>query len=100
MLSLQVKESAKLRAGPVIPCRKLTEIIINTASILIEENARLTICEILNILQTAAGTTYDLLTEILDLSLVCANWISCLLTSEHKVNRIWICKEWLAWNLV
>ncbi len=93
----------KLKVGPGTPRTKLTDRTANTAAAIMQDDTRMMIRGLANILQIAVSSAHHLLTEILGLSCVCAHWIPWLLTAEHKENRVWIVGETAfrgRWNLL
>ncbi len=75
--------SAKLKGKPSVPSTKLTEVLVNAAAIIMQEDSRLTECELAQILQIAPSTAHVLRNEKLWLSRVCPQWIPHSLTEEQ-----------------
>ncbi len=73
------RESGKLKDGPGAPHTKLTDRTVNTAAAIMQDDARMMVRDLANILQIVVGSTHQLLTEILGLSHVCARCIPQLL---------------------
>ncbi len=69
------RESSKLKGGSHAPRTKLTGRMVNTAAALMQDDARMMVRCLANILQIAVGSSHHLLTEILRLSCVGACWI-------------------------
>lgn len=88
------RASAELKGGPGAPAAKLSEITINTGAAIVREDARITVRQLAAILQISVGSTHHLLSEVLNLSRVCARWIPRLLTDEQRANRVSICQYW------
>ncbi len=55
----------KLKGGPGASCTKLTDRMVNTAVAIMQDNARMMVRGLVNILQIVAGSAHHILTEIL-----------------------------------
>ncbi len=75
--------STKLKGRPGVPTTKLTKVLVNTATIIMQEDSQLTECLLAQILQIVSSTVHILLTEKLGLVRVFARWIPHLLTKER-----------------
>ncbi len=89
------RENGKLKVGPGPMQTKLTVRMANTAAAIMQDNTRMMVRGLANILQIVVGSAHHLLTEIHGLSHMCAPWIPQLPTVEHKENHVWIVGEWI-----
>ncbi len=69
------RESGKLKGGPGVLCMKLTDRMVNTAAAIMQDDARMMVRGLANILQITEGSTHHLSTEIIGLLRACASWI-------------------------
>ncbi len=90
------RTSAKLKSGPGASIMKLTEVLMKTDEIIMQEDSQLTECELAQILQIVPSTTYVLLTKKLGLSRICARWIPRSLTAEPQAEHVQILRLVLA----
>ncbi len=87
--------SGKLRGGPGVLHTKLTDRTANTAAAIMQDNARMMVSDLANILQIAVDSAHHLLIKILGLSRVRACLIPRLITVKHKENHVRIMGEWI-----
>ncbi len=87
------RESGKLKGGPVALHRKSTDTMVNTAAAIMQDDTRMTVRGLANILQIVIGSAHHLLAEILDLSSMCVCWIPRLLTVKLKSNTKAVTKK-------
>jgi histone-lysine N-methyltransferase SETMAR len=78
--------------GPGAPRKKTSQTFVNAASVIIREDARITIRKLAFHLGTSFGSAYNIVTKELGLRRICSRWIPRVLTTEQKSSRVENCK--------
>ena len=79
--------------GPGVTDSAVTEVNINTASVIFCEDWQITLSNLSKALRISYGSVFTIMHDHLHMTLVCARWVPRLLTPEQNVVRMETCYE-------
>jgi hypothetical protein len=68
---------------------------VDRVNILTQENRRITVSAVANVLDINYGSAYSIMYDELKYRKACSRWVSKQLTEDHKQNRVEICIQFL-----
>jgi hypothetical protein len=85
--------TGKDRSGRPITSSSVTNVdCVNT---LIQENRRITVSAVVNVLDISYGSSYSIMHGKLKYRKMCSRWVPKQLTEDHKQKRVDICTQFL-----
>ena len=78
--------------GPGVTDSAVTEVNINTASVIFCEDWQITLSNLSKALRISYGSVFTIMHDHLHMTLVCARWVPRLLTPEQNVVRMETCR--------